>query len=113
MLDDYAEVIRKHIVYVAEMNRAVIGVIVLIQQESTMLLDNVAVHPTHQGKGIGSRLLKHAETETMRRGYRTLTLYTHECMTENIAMYQRTGYVETTRKSEHGYARVYMEKVLA
>ncbi len=112
MLDDFAEVIREHIVFVAEDAGDVIGVIVLIQQESSMLLDNIAVHPDYQGKGVGRRLLEFAELETRRLGYTQLNLYTHECMTENIAMYERSGYVETERRTEHGYERVYMQKRL-
>jgi hypothetical protein len=34
-------------------------------------------------------------------------------MHENIALYQRIGFVETHRVSEKGYARVYMTKRVA
>ena len=33
-------------------------------------------------------------------------------MAENLAMYTHLGYVEVDRRSEHGYRRVFMEKVL-
>lgn len=112
MLDDYANVIQQHGVFVVEENGEIVGVLVLIQTESGMILDNVAVHPEHQGEGLGRRLLELAESETRSQGYAYLDLYTHECMTENIEMYKRIGYVETERKSEHGYGRVYMKKAL-
>ncbi len=113
MVDDYANVIEQHGAFVVEENGEIVGVLVLIQTESGMLLDNVAVHPEHQGEGLGRRLLELAESEARNQGYAYLDLYTHECMTENIEMYKRIGYVETERKSEHGYNRVYMQKALS
>lgn len=112
MLDDYGQVIRQHQVFVAEQQSKVIGVIVLILKGRGILLDNVAVHPAQQGQGLGGRLIALAETESRRQGFTQLDLYTHECMTENIAMYKKLGYFETERRIEHGYQRVYMRKIL-
>lgn len=117
MLDDYVEVVRRHRVVVIEYADAksahlIVGALVLIESPRQMLLDNIAVHPDWQGRGIGRRLLEYAEAETRRLGFAQLTLYTHECMTENIAMYQRAGYAVTERRCERGYRRVYMAKVL-
>ena len=47
-----------------------------------------------------------------RLGYRELRLYTHEKMTENIALYLRVGFAETGRAQEAGYDRVFMTKHL-
>jgi hypothetical protein len=33
-------------------------------------------------------------------------------MTENIELYKKLGYMETARKTEQGYQRVYMRKAL-
>ncbi|MGR3984121.1 MAG: GNAT family N-acetyltransferase, partial [Gammaproteobacteria bacterium] len=68
------------------------------------------MHPAHQGRCAGRRLLAHAESETRKRGCASLQLYTHECMTENVAIYKRAGYFETGRRTERGYKRVYMRK---
>jgi ribosomal protein S18 acetylase RimI-like enzyme len=111
MLDDYLCVIKQHTVYVAEAN-TIVGVVVLVSRSAGMLLDNIAVHPEHQGKGIGSRLMKLAESEACKQGYTNLDLYTHECMHENLEIYTTQGYRETERKQEGGYNRVYMRKAL-
>ena len=112
MLNDYTEVIKHHKVFVAELN-GVVGVLVLIRTGSGILLDNVAVHPDQQGKGIGRRLVNLAESEARDLGFEKLDLYTHECMDENIEIYKALGYIETERKEEQGYNRVYMQKSLS
>jgi len=113
MLDDHAAVIQQHNAFVAEYDHDIVGVLILIQTQSRILLDNVAIHPEHQGKGVGRHLLEFAESQALRHGFNNLELYTHECMTENIAMYKRMGYVATARRTERGYDRVYMQKALA
>ena len=84
MLNDYSEVIRQHQTFVAEQNGQVIGVVVLIQRDAGMLLDNIAVHPDHQGRGLGRRLVEFAESETRKQGYSHLALYTRERMQANV-----------------------------
>lgn len=113
MLDDFGQVIRQHRVFVAEQQSKVVGVVVLILKGGGILLDNVAVRPAQQGKGLGGRLIALAESESRRQGFSQLDLYTHESMTENIAMYKKLGYFETERRAERGYQRVYMRKVLS
>ncbi len=112
MLDDYARVVEEHGATVVEEDGKIVGVLVLIKAETGMLLDNVAVHPGQQGRGLGRRLIELAESETQNQGYEQLVLYTHQCMTENIEMYKAMGYVETERKNVRGYDRVYMRKNL-
>ena len=112
MLDDYDQVVRDHRAYVIEEDGEILGALVLIEKDRGLLLDNVAVLPSRHGKGVGRRLLVHAESEARRLGYGHLDLYTHERMTENVAMYERIGYVEVDRRTEHGFPRVYMRKRL-
>ncbi len=112
MLDDYADVIARHRVFVVRDGIAVVGVLVLIETPAGILLDNVAVFPEHQGSGLGRRLIAHAEREARALGYAALELYTHECMHENLALYRALGYVETDRREERGYRRVYFRKPL-
>ncbi len=53
MLDDYREVIQQHRVLVLTEGATIIGVLVLIRQPQSLLVDNVAVHPDYQGRGLG------------------------------------------------------------
>ncbi|ETW97008.1 MAG: hypothetical protein ETSY1_24325 [Candidatus Entotheonella factor] len=113
MLADYAEGIAQHQVWVAEASGVIIGGLVLVPYEDYILLDNIAVRPGYQGQGVGRALLELADAEAMRQGYGELRLYTHETMTENIALYTRIGWIETHRGEQDGYARVFMRKVLS
>ena len=40
-------------------------------------------------------------------------LYTHEKMTENLALYSKIGYTEYDRRHQEGFSRIYMRKHLA
>jgi ribosomal protein S18 acetylase RimI-like enzyme len=112
MLDDYAARVSEGAVWVLEEGTVVVAIIVLLPAPNYLLLDNIAVSPTHQGLGLGRRLLAFAEDEALRRGYREIRLYTHETMVENQRLYGAIGYEETGRGSEAGYNRVFMRKQL-
>jgi len=112
MLEDYSDVIAWHRVFVAEDMGRIVGVIVLITEGGQALLDNVAVHPDTQGRGLGRRLIAFAENEARRLGFPAIELYTHQLMAENQALYARLGYREFDRRTEKGYPRVYMRKAL-
>lgn len=113
MLDDYAEVIRRDQVVVAERGGAVVGLVVLQVGDEGFVVDNVAVDPAHKGSGVGRALLERAEAEARRAGFDSVALYTHERMTENLALYERIGYVEYDRRSIGDAFLVYLRKPLA
>lgn len=110
MLDDYGALIGDGSVSVWLADDAIAGLIVLIPKADHLLLDNIAVAPEHQGRGVGREMVAFAEREARRQGYRQLRLYTHVTMTENIALYRRLGFAETHRGQEAGYDRVFMAK---
>ena len=112
MTEDYADVIKNCRVILAESNQALIGVIVLAVTDEGFLIQNVAVNPSYRGKGLGKTLLVLAEDEARRAGFNSIYLYTHEKMTENIALYSRIGYVEHDRRSQGDFSLVYMRKQL-
>jgi ribosomal protein S18 acetylase RimI-like enzyme len=112
MLDDYAGLIAAGVVSVIDEHDGIAALIVLIPKPDHLLLDNIAVRPDRQGRGLGRILIEFAEHEAERRGYRELRLYTHQTMVENIALYTRLGFVETGRGREDGYDRVFMTRLL-
>lgn len=113
MLDDYQARLAADQLWVLEDVDGLAGVLVLEDGPDCFLLDNIAVRPDRQGRGFGRVLLDFAEAEARRCGWDAVTLYTNALMTQNIAIYTARGYVETERRTEQGFQRVYMEKPLA
>ena len=88
------------------------AVLTLYFRDEHVYVENVAVDPSAQGRGLGRALMTFAEEEAARRGFTRMALVTHEAMTENQAIYTRLGYIEVERRAEDGYRRIYMEKRL-
>lgn len=112
MLDDYAALVAAERVSVLELEGEIAGALVLLPEDGYLLLDNVAVAPGFQGRGLGRTLIAFAETEARRLGCDEVRLYTHVVMTENQALYARLGFEETDRGVQDGYDRVFMRKRL-
>jgi GNAT superfamily N-acetyltransferase len=88
------------------------GLIVLVPEDGVLLVDNVAVRPSLQGRGIGRSLLAFAERRARLLGLPALRLYTNEKMTSNISLYRSLGYRETGRELRAGRHTVHMRKDL-
>jgi ribosomal protein S18 acetylase RimI-like enzyme len=112
MTDDYAEVVRTRQVVVADAGGEILGLIALGVDDEGFFIDNVAVDTSHQGTGVGRMLLEHAETAARDAGFDSIYLYTHEKMTENLALYTRIGYVEYDRRLHGDACLVYLRKSL-
>jgi len=90
----------------------VAGYVVTRVQEDALLLENVAVAPGFEGRGVGGRLIRSAEEEARRAGLGKVTLYTNVLMHENLALYPQLGYTRTGERRENGFDRVYFEKTV-
>jgi len=104
MRQDYAALIAQGLVYVLVATDGIRGLVVTTPHEGNRFLANIAVAPCDQGQGLGER----ARAE----GRDAITPYTNAVTTEKIALYRRLGFVETARRAEHGFRRVYMRKML-
>jgi ribosomal protein S18 acetylase RimI-like enzyme len=110
MLDDYAARVATGQVWVCDEGNAIAGILVLEPEPDHLLLDNIAVAPAWQGRGVGRMLLDFADAEALRTGLGELRLYTHVLMQENIALYSRLGWQEYARGEQAGFQRVFMRK---
>ena len=99
MTADYPAAIGRGQAWVAAVDGEVAGFIILISQPGYLLLENVAVLPAAQGRGIGARLLALAEDCARALGVPEIRLYTNSAMTENLAYYPSTGTPRSTATS--------------
>lgn len=110
MVADFAGQIVNGSIHVVEDERRVCGFIVLYPRGDHIHVENVAIDPEFQRHGLGTALLEFAEQQVHAHGRRAIELHTNEKMTENLEFYPRLGYVETARRTEDGFSRVYFRK---
>lgn len=111
MLTDFDAAVRDHEVWVLETpDGSLAAVLDLILRPDHLWIDNVAVDPAWQGRGLGRRLLLFAEDEARRHDRPALGLLTNERYVANIAMYERYGYRETHREPYRGTDLVHFRK---
>jgi ribosomal protein S18 acetylase RimI-like enzyme len=113
MLEDYAALIEACEVWVLVEGEEVLGVLVMRPAEDYLFVDNIAVAPECQGRGLGRELVSFAEEKAKAYDLPEIRLYTNEKMPENIAVYGRLGFEVTECKLDGGYRRVFMRKRLA
>src|ERR1700734_4447691 len=92
MTADYSAAVQSGQAWVAEVDGQILGLLVLVVNQGYLLIENIAVLPSAQRRGIGARLLTLAEDEARVNGLGEIRLYTNEGMTENLAYYPRHGY---------------------
>src|SRR3569833_34645 len=111
LVADYGELITEGHVHVLE-NGEIDALIVLQPLDGVLLVENVAVRPDRQGRGLGRRLMAFAEFRARALGLPALRLYTNEKMVSNIGLYESLGYRETEREAINGRHVVHMRKEL-
>lgn len=115
MVADFAAALANGDLFVADNEAAdgIAGFVVFYPRADHVHLENVAVDPACQRRGIGRRLIEFAEGKAIELGYRRIELYTNARMTENLELYPVLGYRETDRRVEDGFDRVFFTKDLA
>lgn len=110
MLADYAALIDQGTVYVVDGNKRIDAVLVIHPNDDHLLVENVAVRPSSQGKGLGKQLLQFAENQARQQNLPEVRLSTPAKMEGNLTFFPHLGYEETERTSENGHERVSFRK---
>ena len=113
MTADYEAGVRDHLIDLLRLDGEAVALIEMAPKADHLLIVNVAVAPTHQGRGHGSALMAHSEEVARSLNLREMRLYTNALFAENLRLYGRLGY-RVDRAEEHPQfgATVYMSKRL-
>ena len=96
MTADYESAVVAHIIDILEDGSTPAALIEMKPESDHLLIVNIAVHPDRHGQGIGSRLLRHAESVARDLDLSEMRLYTNAKMEPNIALYESRGYQVTS-----------------
>ena len=108
---DYAAAIEVHRFDVLEAQGTLAALIETVADGDQLLIVNVAVKPAFQGRGLGVRLLRHAEALAARGGLSGTRLYTNRLFVENIRLYRSLGYgLDREEEVAPGAVIVHMSK---
>ncbi|KAF5674089.1 acetyltransferase GNAT family [Fusarium circinatum] len=89
MTADYASLLTTHDIFILRTTQFPVGALVLHHESDSdaIKIENLVVDPSAQGRGYGK-------------------------MFENLGLYLKMGFVETGRREEDGFERVYFRKGL-
>jgi N-acetylglutamate synthase-like GNAT family acetyltransferase len=111
---DYEAAVVEHLVDLYERDGKLLGLVEMIPGPDHMLIENLAVHPSSQGQGVGDMLLAHAEQCAAAFGLKETRLYTNAKFAANLAFYAKRGYNEFRSETlAPGSVAVHMRKQMA
>ena len=109
---DYAEAIGAHRIDLVLLQGEPAGLIETRAEVDHLWIENVAVRPEDQGRGLGRRLLALAEALADESALAELRLLTNEAFADNVALYGKLGYRIDRREAFMGGMTLYMSKRL-
>jgi GNAT superfamily N-acetyltransferase len=112
MVTDYDQAVASDLIDLLEQDTALLALIQMKVGADHLWLDNVAVHPDHQGRGLGHRLMAHAEATARDLGLPELRLLTNMAFAANLRFYEGLGFQETAREAFRGGVTVHYAKAL-
>jgi GNAT superfamily N-acetyltransferase len=112
MTADYERAMRTHRFDLLYTEEKLVALIETVHHLDHLLIENVAVAPSFQGRGFGRMLIAHAEQWAASLGLREVRLYTNKCFTENIQLYTKLGYRLVREEAIADGIAVHMNKLV-
>ncbi|GAB6043226.1 ribosomal protein S18-alanine N-acetyltransferase [Endothiovibrio diazotrophicus] len=94
-----------HLCWMAELDGEVVGHGVMMVAAGEAHILNVCVHPDHQGRGVGRRILNHLLHLARRRDADMALLEVRPSNTAAVALYDSLGFNEIGRRPNYYPAR--------
>ena len=92
MSADYERAMQTHRFDLLYTEGKLVALIETVRHLDHLLIENVAVAPSFQGRGFGRMLIAHAEQLAASLGLREVRLYTNKRFDENVRLYTNLGY---------------------
>lgn len=112
MVADYRRAIVEHRIDLMCEASNIVGPIQVEPRDNHLWIENIAVSPDWHGKGLGRRLLEHAESIAATMDLRVMRLLTNGAFDSNVALYQRVGFAIERTEPFMGGTTVHMSKSL-
>ncbi len=93
MQADYARAVVEHRIDLLVDGGDLVGLIETDLRSGHLWIENIAVHPDRQGRGLGTQLIAHAVGLARAAGRRELQLLTNAAFLANVRLYERLGFV--------------------
>lgn len=111
MTADYAVAVGRHRIDLLEGEDGVVGLVETVPGADHLLIENLAIRPDCQGRGLGDRLLRHVEALAGEGRFGEIRLYTNARFEANLAFYAKRGFSEYERRElAPGTMVVYMRR---
>lgn len=110
MRADYDEALQRHRLDLLESPTGIAAVLETEARPDCLWIENVAVRPDLHGRGLGRRLLAHADAMAHDHGLRRVRLLTNAAFEANVALYRRVGFEIERTEPFMGGTTVYMGK---
>lgn len=112
MQADYDRAVREHRIELLREQDRLVGLIETALRPGHVWIENVAVQPDCQRRGLGRILLGHAERLAVGSGLPECRLLTNGAFEANVALYLSVGYRIDLEEPFMGGTTVYMSKRL-
>ncbi|MCA3709685.1 MAG: GNAT family N-acetyltransferase [Phenylobacterium sp.] len=90
---DYGDLLRTGVTRILETPEGeMMGLVVFFEEPGCLLVDNVALFPKWQRRGVLVEVFVQGVAEARRRGFRYVRCFTNEKLKRNILFYQKLGF---------------------
>lgn len=112
MIADYATALQQHRIDLLLRDGKIVGLIEYRSEPDHLWIENIAIRPEHQGRGLGRDLLAHAEAVAEEMGLTHLRLLTNGAFDANIRLYLRQGFhIERTEPFLDGKVHYFRKRL--